>query len=129
MSNSADPVVGIAQVLSVFIGASTAAAIAPHLVVLIAGLAGGVLGLMSWRQCSTGEGIRYVLGMGALAWLMAGTAAELAGMLWTHLDDKRLLTPAALSIGWIGHRWPSVGRWAGRLAKASAEAALRGGKP
>jgi hypothetical protein len=127
MSNSADPVVGIAQVLSVFVGAGTAAAVAPHLVVLIAGLAGGVLGLMSWRQCSTREAVLYVLGMGALAWLMAGTAAELAGMLWARLDDKRLLTPAALSIGWVGHRWPAVGRWAGRLIKGSAEAALRGG--
>lgn len=125
MSNSVDPVVGVAQVLSVFIGASTAAAIAPHLVVLIAGIAGGVLGLMSWRQCSTFEALRYVVGMGALAWLFAGSAAEIASAVWTSVDDKRLISPAALAIGWIGHRWPAVGRWAGRLAKASAEAALR----
>ena len=123
MANSADPIAGVAQVLSVFVGATTAAAIAPHLVVVIAGMAGGVLGLMSYRRCSLSEGARYVLGMGSLAWLLAGSASELAAI-WTSLDDKRMLTPAALGIGWVGHRWPAVGKWIGRLVKASAEEAL-----
>lgn len=129
MANSVDPVAGVAQVLSVFISASAAAAIAPHLVVVIAGLAGGILGLMSWRQCTAYEGARYVLGMAALAWLMAGSLAELAAVVWVSVDDKRMVTPAALGIGWVGHRWPSVGRWVGRLLKASIEAAfaLKGG--
>ncbi len=127
MPSGVDPVVGLAQILAVFVGASTAAIIAPHLVVVIAGAAGGVLGLMSWRACSTWEGVRYVMGMCALAWLFTGSAAELI-TLYVHVEDKRLVTPVALLIGWVGHRWPAVGKWAGRLAKASAEAALRGGK-
>lgn len=126
MANSVDPVVGIAQILSVFIPAATAAAIAPHLVVAIAGVAGGILGLMSWRQCTTWEGARYVIGMGALAWLMAGSAAEVLSV-WVVMDDKRLVTPAALMIGWVGHRWPAVGKWLGRLIKAAAESALTKG--
>lgn len=124
MANSADPVVGLAQFLSVFVGATTAAAIAPHLVVVIAGMSGGVLGLMSYQRCTLVEGARYVLGMGALAWLLAGSAAEVAAATWA-LDDKRLLAPVALGIGWIGHRWPKVGFWLGRLLKASVEQALR----
>lgn len=129
MSGSADPIAGVAQVLSVFVGASLAAAIAPHLVVVIAGMAGGVLGLMSWRKCSPWEGVGYVVGMGALAWLLAGFGAELAVSVWTKLDDKRILSPVALSIGWIGHRWPSVGRWAGSLLKKTAVTVLTSKTP
>ncbi len=125
MASGADPIVGIEKVLGVFFGASLATALAPHLVVLIAGMAGGVLGLMSYRQATIGEGARYVLGMGILAWLLAGSLAELAAATWQALDDKRILTPVALGIGWIGHRWPTVGRWIARLARASVEAALK----
>lgn len=128
MANSADPIVGVAQVLSVFVGAATAAVIAPHAVVFIAGAAGGVFGLMSWRQCSVFEGIGYVVGMGLLAWLLAGSMAEAAAQLWPFLDDRRGLAPAALGIGWIGHRWPSVGAWLGRLLRRWAEAAIQNGR-
>lgn len=128
MANGADPIAGVAQVLSVFVGAATAAALAPHLVVLIAGMAGGVFGLMSWRQCSAWEGAAYVASMGGVAWLMTGSAAELLGLLWPVIGDRRGLAPIALCIGWVGHRWPDVGRWAGRLAKRWAEAAIQDGK-
>lgn len=125
MNGGVDPVVGLAQVLAVFVGASTAAIIAPHLVVVIAGAAGGVLGLMSWRACTTFEGIRYVLGMCALAWLFAGSAAELI-TIYVHVEDKRLVTPAALLIGWVGHRWPGVAKWFGGLTKSFIETAMKG---
>lgn len=128
MANSADPIAGVAQVLSVFVGAATAAVVAPHLVVFIAGCAGGVFGLMSWRQCTVREGLGYVAGMGLLAWLLAGFAAELVGMMWPLLADHRGLAPVALAIGWIGHRWPAVGRWLGLLARRWAEAAIKDGK-
>lgn len=124
MASGADPVIGVAQFLSVFVGASVATALAPHLVVLISGAAGGVLGLMSYRQCSAWEGLRYVLAMALLSWLLADSAAEIAASWWSALDDKRILSPVALSIGWVGHRWPSVGRWAGRLVKTAIEAAI-----
>ena len=125
MASGVDPVAGLAQVLAVFVGASTAAIIAPHLVVVIAGAAGGVLGLMSWRNCSAWEGLRYVIGMCALAWLFAGSAAEFATA-YVSIEDKRLVSPAALAIGWVGHRWPAVGKWFGRLAQTLIETAMRG---
>ena len=124
MANSADPIAGVAQVLSVFVGAATATVVAPHLVVFIAGAAGGVFGLMSWRQCSVFEGLGYVAGMGLLAWLLAGSIAEAASTLWPFLADHRSLAPVALGVGWVGHRWPDVGRWMGRLFKRWAEAAI-----
>jgi hypothetical protein len=124
MASSADPIAGVAQVLSVFIGAATAAVVAPHLVVFIAGAAGGVFGLMSWRQCTVFEGLGYVAGMGLLAWLLAGSLAEAAGALWPFIGDRRGLAPVALAVGWVGHRWPDVGRWLGRLFKRWAEAAI-----
>jgi len=126
MANSADPIAGVAQVLSVFIGAATAAVVAPHLVVFIAGAAGGVFGLMNWRQCTVFEGLGYVAGMGLLAWLLAGSLAEAASTVWPFLADRRGLAPVALGVGWVGHRWPDVGRWVGRLFKRWAEAAIRG---
>lgn len=128
MPNSADPIAGVAQVLSVFVGAATAAVIAPHLVVFIAGAAGGVFGLMSWRQCSVREGVGYVAGMGMLAWLLAGSLAEVAASMWPFLDDRRGLAPVALCIGWVGHRWPAVGQWLARLARRWAEATIQNGK-
>lgn len=127
MSSGVDPVIGVAQVLAVFVGSATAAIIAPHLVVVIAGGAGGVLGLMSWRACSAWEGLRYVVGMGGLAWLFAGSAAE-AATIYTHIEDKRLIAPVALTIGWIGHRWPAVGAWVGRMTRSAVETAMKGGK-
>ncbi len=128
MSNGADPIAGIAQILSVFVGAATAAVIAPHAVVLIAGTAGGVFGLMSWRQCTAWEGFAYVAGMGTLAWLMTGSLAELVGLVWPVVGDRRSLAPIALYVGWVGHRWPSVGRWITRLGRRWLEAALQNGK-
>lgn len=128
MSNDADPIVGVAQALSVFVGAATAAAIAPHAVVMIAGSTGAVFGLMGWRQCSVWEGLGYVFGMAGVAWLMTGSLAELAGAMWPMFGDRRGLAPIALGIGWIGHRWPDVGRWLARLAKRWAEAAIRNEK-
>lgn len=129
MANGADPIAGMAQVLSVFVGAATAAVIAPHAVVFIAGAAGGVFGLMSWRQCSAWEGMGYVGGMGLLAWLLTGSLAEAAGIVWPFLADHRGLAPIALAVGWVGHRWPSVGRWLGQLARRWAEAAITNRTP
>jgi len=124
MASGVDPVIGLGQVLAVFVGASTAAIIAAHLVVLIAGGAGAVLGLMSWRTCTLAEALRYLVGMSALAWLFSGAAAELlAGYL--QVEDKRMVLPVALGIGWIGHRWPDVAKWFGRLAKSFVETAFR----
>lgn len=128
MPNGADPIAGVAQVLSVFVGAATAAAIAPHAVVIIAGAAGSVFGLMSWRQCTTREGLGYVIGMCSLAWLMTGSIAEILGLIWPVIGDRRGLAPIALCIGWVGHRWPDLGRWLARLAKRWAEAAIESGK-
>lgn len=125
MASGADPIVGIEKVLGVFITAGAASALAPHLVVIIGGMAGGVLGLMSYRQATIGEGSRYVLGMGVMAWLLAGSMAEIAAVQWPTLDDKRLLAPVALGIGWVGHRWPAVGRWIGRMVRTAVEAWLK----
>jgi hypothetical protein len=125
MASAVDPVVGIAQALSIVIGATAAAALAPHLVVLISGLAGGVVGLMSWRKCSIAMGALYVLGMGAMAWLFAGSLAELLSIAWPALSDRRLLSPIALLIGAIGHRWPGVARWALGLGRTLIESAIK----
>lgn len=127
MSTGVDPVVGLGQVLAVFVGASTAAVIAPHLVVLIAGVAGSVLGLMSWRSCTFLEGVLYISGMCSLAWLFSGTLSE-AMAAYFHVADNRMISPAALVIGWIGHRWSDVAKWAGRVAKSVIEQALESRK-
>lgn len=125
MPGPVDPEVGIAQVLSLFVGSALAATLAPHLVVLIAGLAGGVIGLMSWRKCSIGMGALYVLGMGGMAWLFAGSLSELLAVLWPVFSDRRFLAPLSLLIGAIGHRWPGVARWALGLGRTLIESAIK----
>lgn len=124
MASGVDPVVGVAQALSVLVGATVASAIAPHLVVFISGIAGGILSLMSWRETNFFQGAAYVIGMGLFAWLFAGSTAEMLS-LWIKVDDMRLVSPAALAIGWIGHRWPRIGRWLGELAKDFVEFRFR----
>jgi hypothetical protein len=127
VTTGADPVVGLAQVLSVFVGAATAVMIAPYLMVFVAGCAGGILGLMDWRKCTVLEGAAYVLGMGALAWMFAGTGAEYIAAHWVKIEDKHILAPVATGIGWVGHRWPKVGAWFGRMVRKTIEAAMSGG--
>lgn len=125
MPSPVDPEVGIAQVLSLFIGSAMAASLAPHLVVVIAGLSGGVIGLMSWRKCSIAMGALYVGGMGFVAWFFTGSLAELLSLALPAVSDRRFLAPLALSIGAIGHRWPAVGRWALGLARTLIESAIK----
>lgn len=125
MANAVDPVVGVAQALSIVIGTAAAAALAPHLVVLVSGLAGGIIGLMSWRKCSIWMGALYVIGMGCMAWLFAGSLSELLASFWPVFADRRFLSPIALVIGVIGHRWPSVGRWALGLGRTLIESAVK----
>lgn len=105
MATGVDPVVGLGQLLTVFVGATAASMVAPHLVVLIAGMAGGVLGLMSYRKAGVWRGLGYVLGMGLMAWLLAGWLADLL-IKQGLTDDKLAVTPVAIVIGWVGHRWP-----------------------
>ena len=125
MSSGVDPVIGVAQVLAIFVGASTAALVAPHLVVIIAGIAGGILGLMSWRPCTSFEAIRYVCGMCALSWLFAGSASEIISI-YAAVEDKRIVSPIALAIGWTGHRWPKIAIWFVKLARTFIETAIKG---
>lgn len=125
MPSPVDPEVGIAQLLSLFVGSALAASLAPHLVVVIAGLAGGVIGLMSWRKCSIGMGAVYVAGMGLVAWFFTGSLAELLALAWPAVSDRRFLAPIALCIGAIGHRWPGVGRWALGLGRTLIESAIK----
>lgn len=127
MPGPVDPEVGIAQVLSLFVGSALAATLAPHLVVLIGGFAGGIIGLMSWRKCSIWMGALYVVGMGGIAWFFTGSAADLLAVQWPALSDKRYFGLIALLIGAIGHRWKTLGDFAFLRARAMLKAALSGG--
>lgn len=129
MDQNTDPTVLIAKLLSLLISASTAALLAPHLVLVIAGATGASVGLMGWRRCSIFEGLAYIVLFTAAAWLFAGSMAEVCAHLWSGLDDKRIVTPAAAGIGAVGHRWPSVANWFGGLFKAALEAAIKARTP
>lgn len=119
--NSADPAVVIAQILGVFIGVSLANALAPHVVIVAAGAVGSTFGLMGWRQCTRGEAFGYVIAFTAASWLFAGSAAGIAADLWHVSEPTRLLAPCAAGIGWIGHRWQDVGKWAAGVLRSVVE--------
>lgn len=125
MNEKADPIYALAKVLGLFVTAATAEILAPMLGMLLAGMVGGVFGVMSWRKCSRWEAACYVLTAGIGAWLFAVALAALAVALWPALSQyPNLYQLSALAIGAVGHHWPSIIKWAGRLVKASAEAAI-----
>lgn len=101
-----DPAVGLAKLLALLIGTELALALAPQLAVFLGGCAGGVIGLMAWRQCSRIEGCGYVVGMGFLAWMLTGMLTALLIGETQTLADKQIASGVAVSIGAIGHRWP-----------------------
>ena len=116
--NPADPIALVAKLLAIFIGIELAALAAPHVVIVLAGMVGSVFGLMAWRTCSRVEAAGYVVAMTAVAWLFAGSAAQVLTQQAGLETPTPLLAPAAAAIGWIGHRWPVIGaRLFGRLLK------------
>lgn len=119
--NSADPIVFVGKVLAIFIGVALADAIAPHVVIVAAGAIGATFGLMGWRQCTRLEAFGYVLAFTGLAWLFAGSAAQALGGWWGWAEPAKLLAPSAAGIGWVGHRWQDVGKWAGGLLRSAIE--------
>lgn len=125
MNDNTDPLVALAKLLAVYFGVAAAEIIAPQLGVFLAGCAGGVFGLTGWRKCSRLEAIGYVAGCGLLAWLFASLLTRLAGTAWPGLAEVNGITQgSALVIGAVGHRWPGVIKWAGRLIKSAVETAI-----
>lgn len=130
MNDNTDPLVALAKLLAVYFGVAAAEIIAPQLGVFLAGCAGGVFGLTGWRKCTRVEALCYVGGCGLLAWLFASLLARLAGSMWPTLAEVHGITQgSALVIGSIGHRWPSVMKWAGKLIKTAVETAAPKDKP
>lgn len=120
--NPADPIVVVAKLLALWIGIELAAFIAPHIVILLAGVTGAVFGLMSWRSCTRIEAFGYVFAMTVVAWLFAGSCANLLMSYAGQTNPGPLLAPAAAGIAWTGHRWPAVGRWMLSLVRKAIEA-------
>lgn len=117
-----DPaIVFLAKILALVVGVELANLLAPQLVILVGAIAGAYFGLANWRQSTRVEAIGYVLSFAALGWLLAGSvAASLAG--WFHLENAQfLLSPCAIGIGWVGHRWPKVGEWIGGVIRTVIE--------
>lgn len=117
-----DPtVVFVAKLLALFIGVEMANILAPQLVIAVGAVAGAYFGLAEWRQSTRLEAFGYVLSFASLGWVLAGTtAALLAG--WFHIDNAQfLLSPCAIGISWVGHRWPRVGEWIGGVIRTIVE--------
>ena len=119
--NPADPIALVGKLLAIFIGIELAALAAPHVVIILAGMVGSVFGLMAWRTCSRIEAAGYVVAMTCVAWLFAGTVAQVLSAQAGFDAPGPLLAPAAAAIGWIGHRWPAVGAWTAERAKRFVE--------
>lgn len=108
--NPADTVTAVAKVLALYLGIEVARIVAPHLVILLAGMVGAIFGLMAWRQCGKGEAIGYVLVFTMLAWLFAGNASVILATRFGMDTAEHLLSPVAFLIAWVGHRWPIIGK-------------------
>lgn len=117
-----DPtVIFVAKLLALMIGVEMANVVAPQLVIAAGALAGAYFGLADWRQSSRLEAFGYVLSFAAVGWLLAGTLAAVMAAAF-HIENTQLLmSPCAIGIGWVGHRWPKVGEWAGGVIRAVIE--------
>lgn len=130
MDDKADPIVALAKLLSIFVSAAVAEVIAPQLGAFLAGVVGGSLGVMTWRKCTRREAFGYVVLAGLSAWLFSFALARVAADVWPVIaGNPNLHQLAALVIGAVGHRWPAVGRYLGRLTKAAAQEALTRREP
>lgn len=129
--DNTDPVVGLAKALSLVIGAGAAEWVAPQLGIFLAGVAGGGIGVMGWRKCTRTEAGIYIIASGLFAWLFASMLSGWAHVAWPSLDGVNNVTHGcALMIGGVGHRWPNVAKWAGRLIRTMVEAMLvKGPRP
>jgi hypothetical protein len=119
--NPADPVVIVAKLLALVIGVELAQLLSPHLMILLAGMLGGTFGVMEWRTCSRWEAVGYVAAMTGVSWLFAGVVTVAVAAQFGVDITGIPVTGTALAIAWVGHRWPSVGRWAGGLARKFVE--------
>lgn len=117
-----DPaIVFIGKLLALFVGVELANIIAPQLVIIVGAVAGASFGLADWRQCTRLEAFGYVLSFSSLAWLLAGSVSTSLGA-WFQVENAQfLLSPCAIGIGWVGHRWPKVGAWAAGIARSIIE--------
>lgn len=100
--NETNPVAAFAAVLSIFLSERIATAVAPHLAVLIAGMAGAYFGLSAWRKCTRFEAAVYIVGFGCWAWFLSAMAASVLQEAGQHSPYLPQLCAAA--IGWLGHR-------------------------
>lgn len=111
----------VAKLLALVIGVEMANLVAPQLVIGAGAVAGAYFGLADWRQSTRLEAFGYVMSFAAVGWLLAGTVANLAAM-WLNIDNAQLLvSPCAIGIGWVGHRWPRVGLWLGGVLRAAID--------
>jgi small basic protein len=115
------PITLVAKLLAIMLGVELADILAPHLVILVAGAAGSIIGVMDWRKSTRFDAWMYVVGFTLLAWLFAGSAAWGVAHLWGLENSRLLLAPCAVAIGWVGHRWPRVGEWAAGLLRSALE--------
>lgn len=113
-----DPtVIFVAKLLALLIGVEMANIIAPQLVIAAGALAGAYFGLADWRQSTRLEALGYIVSFAMLGWVLAGTAAAVVAA-WLHIENTQfLLSPCAIGISWVGHRWPRVGGWIGGVIR------------
>lgn len=105
--NDTNPIQVIAWVLSVFLAERIAAAVAPHIAVIIAGCAGAYFGLSSWRKCTRAEAVRYILGFGAWAWFFSAMVASMITDSAVQ-HSPYVVQICAAALGWLGHRIDSL---------------------
>lgn len=104
-----------------------AAVVGPYMVIVIASAIGASFALARRQKSTRGAALFFFLRVVGLAVVLTVGAATMASSYRPDLQERLLLAPIALVVGFIGDGWPVVLRKALSLFWAAVDTA-RGGK-
>ena len=109
--NNLDPVHIATLIFGAFFAPAAAQILGPYVVIMLCCTIGTSWALGRRPTTSRASALRFFLLMNGTA-LMVTSAAARGIATHLHVEDPHwLLAPVALTIGWIGHDWPTLIKW------------------
>lgn len=102
-------VVGLAVFISTLIfSAEVAAVVGPYILIVLAAVVGGSFSLARRQKTTRASAVLFFLRVVGLAVLLTGGIAALTSAQHPSLNERVLLAPVALVVGFIGDDWGSL---------------------
>jgi hypothetical protein len=102
-------IVGLFVILAAFLfSPEVANVIGPYMVIIVGSSIGASFALSRREKSSRTSGFLFFLRIAGLAVLLTAGLAAIAHSIRPDLNERLLLAPIAILIGWIGDGWPVV---------------------